>query len=422
MRTSSILATAAAVLAFACPAAAATKCKAPGAGFEQRAPEQLGIDAQKLDEALDWAVTHTSTSTAVYRHGCLAGESKLDRLATRGMQFDGWSMTKSVTALIVGRAATMGLYDARRPLRKLYPEADRAHGSVLPTHLLSMTTGTHRNWVRDLSPQYDRVADALSLPFDHRPGAHWEYQQSNVTWLLDSVERAVGSRDIQDWAQRNLFGRLGIERAAWTWDRDRSGNTEGWAHLKMPAHAWARFGQLMLQKGRWNGRRLISKRWIRRMTTPSSKVNEAYGYLTWLNGGGKFVLPNVEGEDAGRGRLIASGPRDMFMFCGSGEQRVFVIPSRDLVIVRLGERGSREGDTRASVWTGRGGQLDNELVRRVLRSVRDVRYSDPGPYRGSDLFLPPLDDGVIGDAYDWQQAAAGLGIGPDAPSARAGKN
>jgi CubicO group peptidase (beta-lactamase class C family) len=330
------------------------------------------------------------------------------------VKFDGWSMTKTVTALIVGRAVTLGLYDAKAPLRRLYPEADRAHGKVLPTHLLTMTTGTHRNWVRDLSPQYNRVADALSLPFDHKPGAHWEYQQSNVTWLLDSVERAVGAKDIQGWTQRNLFGPLGIKGSDWTWARDRSGNTEGWAHLEMTNAAWARLGQLMLQGGYWGHRQLIAHRWIKRMTTPG-RVNNAYGYLTWLNRGGSYVLPNVEGEDRGKGKLIASGPRDMYMWCGSGEQRLFVVPSRDLVIVRLGERGSREGDTRASVWTGRGGELDNELVRRVLRSVRDVPYRDPGPYPGSDVFLPPLDDGIAGDAADWQHAAAGLGVGPYAP-------
>ena len=414
---SSIIATAAAFLAIACPASAGfgPECRTFGPGFGHHAPERVGMDQAKLEEALDWAVTHTSTSTAVYRHGCLAGESKLDRLATRGMQFDGWSMTKSVTALLVGRAVTMRVYDARRPLRGLYPEADRAHGAVLPTHLLTMTTGTHRNWVRDLSPQNDRVADALSLPFDHKPGERWEYQQSNVTWLLDSVERAVRSRDIQQWAQTELFGPIGIKRSWWTWERDRSGNTEGWAHLKMTSEGWARLGQLMLQRGRWGGRRLIRAGWIRKMTTPG-RVNNAYGYLTWLNRGGSYVLPNVEGPDEGRGQLIETGPSDMYMFCGSGEQRVFVVPSRDLVIVRLGERGSREGDTRASVWTGRGGQLDNELVRRVLRAVRDVPYRDPGYYRGSDVFLPPLDDGIAGDATDWEHAAAGLGIGPKAPN------
>ena len=98
----------------------------------------------------------------------------------------------------------------------------------------------------------------------------------------------------------------------------------------------------------------------------------------------------------------------MYLLAGNGEQRVYVIPSRDMVIVRLGERGSSRSDTRASVWTGRGGELDNELVRRVLRSVTDVPYDDPGPYAGSDLYLPPLDEGVVGDAQDVEQATAGV--------------
>jgi CubicO group peptidase (beta-lactamase class C family) len=397
-------------------AARPARCATPTGSFEKRAPASLAIDGAKLREALDWAVEHTSTTTAVYRYGCLAGQSRLDDLGTSSVQFDGWSMTKSVTALLVGRAVTLGRYDPSKRLRKLYPEADRAHGKVLPTHLLTMTTGTHRNWVRDLSPQEDRVKDALSLPFDHRPGKHWEYQQSNVSWLLNSVQRSVKSKDIQVWAQKNLFGPLGIRRSSWSWDRDRTNHTEGWAHLKMVNQDWARLGQLMLQKGRWRGRQLIRRDWIKKMTTPSQKVNRAYGYLTWLNSGGHYVLPNVEGPDEGTGKLIATGPKDMWMFCGSGEQRVWAIPSLGLLIVRLGDRGSREGDTRASVWTGRGGELDNELIRRVLISVTDAHYRDPGPYPGSDVFLPPLDDGVVGDAADWEWAASGLGIGPNSPS------
>lgn len=408
-----------AALALAAPAGAASKgtgpggCGDPGAAWQSRAPEALDLSATRLQEALDWANTHTSASVAIYRRGCLAGESRLDAI-TRDRPMDGWSMTKSVTAMLVGRAYTLGRLRVNQPLRTLYPEADARHGSLKIRHLLTMTAGTHRNWVRDLSPQYDRVRDALSLPFDHTPGTHWEYQQSNVSLLLNAVQRAVGSRDVQDWAQRELFSKIGISRADWKWDRDRSGNTEGWAHLHMTNGAWARVGQLLLRKGRWNGRKILSKTYVKDMVAPG-KVNNAYGYLTWLNGGGTFVLPNVEGEDTGVGQLIASGPRDMFLFAGSGEQRTFVIPSRDIVIVRLGERGSREADTRASVWTGRGGELDNELVRRVLRAVTDVPYDDPGPYEGSDPYVGGPDQGIPGDARDPEGAAAGVGAGPQAP-------
>jgi CubicO group peptidase (beta-lactamase class C family) len=395
------------------PASAASGCGYPGGAWQSRSPEALDLNAGRLQDALDWANTHTSASVAVYRRGCLAGESRLDAI-TREQHLDGWSMTKSVTATLVGRAVALRKLRVNQPLRTLYPEADARHGSLKIRHLLTMTAGTHRNWVRDLAPQYDRVRDALSLPFDHVPGTHWEYQQSNVSLLLNAVQRAVGSNDVQQWAQRELFSRIGIARSDWEWDSDRSGNTEGWAHLKMTNAAWARVGQLLLRKGKWNGKQLIAKDYVKALIAPG-KVNNAYGYLTWLNGGGTFVLPNVEGEDTGEGQLVTSGPRDMFLFAGSGEQRVFVIPSRELLIVRLGERGSREADTRASVWTGRGGELDNELVRRVLRAVTDVPYDDPGPYQGSDPYLPPPDSGIAGDARDPEGAAAGVGAGPQAP-------
>lgn len=393
-----------AALAQAAPASAAS-CGYPGDSWERRAPERLGLDPARLQEAFDFATTHNSASFAVYRHGCLAGESRLDPL-TRDVPLDGWSMTKTVTAMLVGRAVSLGKMSVDRPIRRRYPEADRRHGALRPRHLLTMTSGLHRNWVRELSPQENRVRDALSLPFDHRPGAHWEYAQSAVSLLANTVERSVGT-DLQDWAQRELFGRIGIQRGAWSWDRDRSGNTEGWAHLHMVNGGWARLGQLLLRGGRWKGRRLIARSYVRKMLKPG-KVNNAYGFLIWLNRGGTYTLPNVAGPDTGTGQIVASGPRDLYLMAGSGEQRVFVIPSRDLVIVRLGERGSREADTRVSVWTGRGGEVDNELVRRVLRSVTDVPYDDPGPYAGSDPYLPPADDGVIGDARDLDQATQGV--------------
>jgi CubicO group peptidase (beta-lactamase class C family) len=394
------------------PASAATSCDTSGT-WQRRSPHQLDMSSTRLREALTWATAHGSTTIAVYRHGCLADQSRLDTVTSQSA-FDGWSMTKTVTALAVGRAVTLGRLDIDRPIGRLYPEADAAHARLTPRQLLTMTSGLHRNWVRELSPQANRVRDALSLPFDHRPGTKWEYAQSAVSLLANVVERAVG-QDVQDFAHAELFGRVGIPRDAWNWDRDREGNTEGWAHLQMRNGAWAKLGQLLMQRGRWQGRQLISRSYIRQMTSPG-RTNNAYGFLVWLNRGGSYVLPNVEGPDEGRGQIIPAGPRDMMLMAGSGEQRTYMIPSRDLVIVRLGERGSREGDTRASVWTGRGGQLDHEIVRRVLRAVRDVPYDDPGRYSGSDPYLPPLDDGIVGDApRDPEHAVAGVGAGPRAP-------
>jgi CubicO group peptidase (beta-lactamase class C family) len=408
---------AAAIFSLAGPASAA-QCDDPGSTWQTRPASQVDMNAARLQDAIDWTTLHASASVLVFRHGCRVGQSRLDPV-TSLVPLDGWSMTKSVTSLLVGRAVTLGLLDVDSPIAPLYPEADAAHGSLTPRELLTMSSGLHINWVRDLDPAMpDRVRDALSLPFAHRPGTWWEYEQSPVTLLANVVERAVkpaGYADVQDFAARELFGPVGIPAGSWLWERDRAGHTEGWAHLHMRSPDWARLGHLVLHGGEWAGERIIASDYLDRALSPDA-VNHAYGLLFWLNGGDTYVLPGVEGRDVGKGMLIADAPIDTVLMAGNGEQRVYVIPSRDMVIVRLGENGSWEGDTRASVWTGRAGELDNELVRRVMLAVDDVPYDDPGPYPGSHLVLPPLDRGVVGDARDFDQVLAGAGLGPDAPA------
>lgn len=391
------------------------RCGFPGKTWTSARAEAVGLDATKLQNALDFATQHSSATVLVVRHGCLAGASRLDAVTSK-LKLDGWSMTKSVTALVTGRAVTLGKLDIDRPIARLFPEADRAHGRLTPRHLLTMSSGTHLNWLRDLQPAMpDRVRDALALPFDHEPGTYWEYQQSPVTLLAEVVRRAVGTKDLQTWAQRQLFGPVGIARTDWEWDRDRAGHTEGWAHLKMVSSGWARLGHLVLHGGNWNRRTLISKTYMREFST-SSRANHAYGFLTWLNGRDSFVMPGTNGRDAGTGTLIPSAPRDTIIFAGQNEQRTYVIPSLGMVVVRLGHNGSHDLDFRRSVWTGKSGQLDNELMRRIALAVRDVTYRDPGEYGGSSFVAPSVaPDTVPGSATDPEQVLAGAGVGPAAP-------
>jgi CubicO group peptidase (beta-lactamase class C family) len=395
------------------PARAEAGCDAPTAEWTRRSPAELGFDAAKLQDALDWANTHTSATVKVFRYGCLAAESRLDAL-TSDTQFDAWSVTKSVTSMVVGRAVTLGRFDIDAPIGDLFAEADPAHAALTPRHLLTMSSGLHLNWVRDLNPfMPDRARDALSLPFDHEPGTWWEYHQSPVNLLTAALGRALGE-DVQDFAQRELFGPLGIPAGAWTWDRDRAGNTEGWAHLHVRSEDLGRLGELILRRGIWDGTQLISEDYVTQATSPSA-ANGSYGLLFWLNTGGHYVMPAVQGHDEGTGKIIASAPTGTIVMAGNNEQRVHVIPSLDLVVVRMGHNGSFEPDTRKSVWTSNAGELDYELLRRVQLALTDTAYDDPGPYAGSDPNPPPVDDGVVGDAFDPEHVLAGAGLGPRAP-------
>ena len=93
-----------------------------------------------------------------------------------------------------------------------------------------------------------------------------------------------------------------------------------------------------------------------------------------------------------------------------------MIPSLDMVVVRLGHNGSHDLDFRRSVWTGKSGQLDIELMRKLRLAVTDVAFRDPGPYGGSKFVMPSLEpDTVPGSALDPEQVLAGAGVGPAAP-------
>jgi CubicO group peptidase (beta-lactamase class C family) len=398
------------------PAATSWCSGFPGKSWFKTTPVNVDMDAYKLQDAMDWATQHASLSVLVVRHGCLAGWTRLDRLIAE-QPLNGWSMTKSVTSMVVGRAVTMGLFDIDAPLSTWIPEADAEHGKLTARHLLTMGSGLHHNWVREpplvgeLMP--DQVRDALSLPFDHAPGTSWEYAQTPVTLLLHMVERAVKT-DIQAWTQENLFGPIGIEPGTWNWERDRAGHTEGWANLHMRPADWARLGYLMLHRGTWNGNRLISAAYHKQATSRIS-INGAYGLLFWLNGADEYVLPDVYGPDAGRKGPWLGAPSDTYGMVGFRNQRVWVIPSLDMVIVRLGEPGEIDLDTRNSVWQSQTGMIDHEIPRRILQAVTDVHIADPGPYVIGDPTVPPLNDGIVGDAQDTGDVLAGIGMPGYAP-------
>jgi CubicO group peptidase (beta-lactamase class C family) len=237
-----------------------------------------------------------------------------------------------------------------------------------------------------------------------------------VSLVLNALQRSVHA-DIQDWAQRNLFTPIGITRDQWTWDRDRAGNTQGWAHLKLTPPGWARLGYLVLHKGNWNGRQLIARSYMTQATS-SSKANHAYGFFFWLNGKDSFVMPSPNGYDAGKGWLIPKAPKDTVVMAGQDEQRVYVIPSLDMVVVRLGQKGSHDPDFRVSFWTSRAGELDNGLMRMIQLSVNDKDIKDPGPYQYAPLYLPSGAPDTWGGSaiYDPIGVLAGFGVGPEAPA------
>ena len=241
------------------------RCADPtGAGdFGRLTPAEANVDAGALQELLDWMGSHNSASVRVYRHGCLIGTSRQDAI-TQDLPRSWNSASKAVNAIIVGRAVQLGFLSLSDPVSRWFPEADAAHGKILLRQIITMTSGLRVSLSGDTwtNSSTDGVRIALHQAVEHEPGTYYSYQQHGLSLLLACVQRAVG-RDVQDFAQQELFGRLGIERDQWFWVRDRAGWTEGWYGLFISPRLMPRLAQLMLDDGVWNGERLLSHEFVR---------------------------------------------------------------------------------------------------------------------------------------------------------------
>lgn len=388
---------------------ATLKCALPASGseFEARDAEALNLDPAAVAEATRYADLTNAVSIRVYRYGCLAGTGALDPL-TGGIPNNVWSTTKGVVSLLTGRAAQLGYLDLDDPIGKYVTEADAEHGAVTIRQMLTQSSGLRFVWTGDLNlGNPDSVRYTLALPFDFAPGTEFTYGQSTVTLLAHTVERAVGE-DLQAFAQRELFDKVGIARDDWFWLRDRAGHTHGYAFLFTAPKNLARLGHLMLDRGRWNGEQLLAPEYVSKAGRASS-TNGFYGYLLWSNEGDSGYTVEIPDSRELQRPLIASAPRDLFAFVGFLDQIVFVIPSLDMVVVRTGYPGNYTLELQETL-TAHSGKWMHEFFRILMRGVRDQAIADPGPYVGNDFVA--LDLQYFADPAT---VLGSLALGPQAP-------
>jgi CubicO group peptidase (beta-lactamase class C family) len=381
---------------------AATSCKPPGAGKEWKraSAASVDLDAAAVKEALALATTGAGSTAAVYRHGCLV-ETKAGAGGSRDRTYESWSSGKSAVSLAAGRAMTLGLLSPDDRVGALIPEADREHGALTVRQLLEMASGLHWNFIRDYSQSRteNRVNDALTLPFDHKPGTYFEYAQSTVALTAEVVARAADV-DFQTFVHRELFTPIGIERGSWTWLREGHGHTLGFMGLQLRPRDYARLGQLMLQRGVWGSKRVLSEDFVEAATTPS-RANPGYGWFWWVNRGTRFIGPTIEGRSDFARRLVESAPADMFSAIGFGDQWVMVFPSLDMVLTRSSPSGGGNPTGQA--------ELKHNVVQVLMRAARDKRVPSSGPFAAKGPITPRDPDyGIGGSGREPEHVAAAL--------------
>ena len=355
--------------ALAAPAQAAKTCSEPGEDWQRATPAEVGMDAAKMQEAIDYGSTQESFAIRVYRHGCLVGEDRL-AAANRDTQYESYSMAKSVTSLIFGRAMTMRHVSPDDLVGSLVPEADAKHGAISMHDLLTMTSGLRWNGFRDYNifTMPDRVRDALTLETVKKPGTYFEYAQSAVALLAEATGRATGE-DFQHFGQRELMNRIGIPADEWRWVRDPAGHVMGFYGVNMKADDFGRLGDLLRRGGVWNGKRLLSRAYVENAVAASA-TNGCYGWLIWVNAAAPCIGPTVADRPVEEGRDFPDLPADMWNFSGLFGQRVTLFPTQDLMIVRTGQD--------PGLVPGPGASWEHDLYVKLLASVTDQKIEPPG--------------------------------------------
>ena len=336
------------------------------AAWRPVAPAELGFDARALAEAVAFSAAHempwdrdlgkqiatgmfepapyneilgpTGTRGAVkglvLRHGRIAAE--WGETTTPEMTF---SVAKSYLSALAGIAQADGLIgDLDEPIGRRVADGgfEGPHNGAITWRQLLQQTSEWEGTLWDKPDWIDRgrVVDASekTKTMDRvleAPGSYWEYNDIRVNRLALALLRLY-RRALPDVARERLMDPLGCS-ASWTWHGYRNSWVEidgrqvqsvsGGGHwgggIVIHARDQARFGQLYLNRGRWNGRQILPERWIAESTTPCP-LNPGYGFMWWLNADG-VRLP--------------SAPRESFMAVGAGGNLVYIDPSRDMVVV-----------------------------------------------------------------------------------------
>jgi len=194
------------------------------------------------------------------------------------------SASKSIVALAVGLAIDEGaLKGVDERVSNFFPEwKDDKKNRITVRHLLNHTSGIRaKKTTEDIYLQADFVKFALMADLISEPGTSFFYNNRATNLLPAIVQKATGKR-MDVYLREKLFRKLGVNDSDWFWELDKAGNPYGMSGLYIRPLALSMIGQLILQDGTWNGKQIISKKWLKEMLSPGQEYEPDCGYLWWL--------------------------------------------------------------------------------------------------------------------------------------------
>jgi CubicO group peptidase (beta-lactamase class C family) len=273
----------------------------------------------------DFLIEENTKSFMILVNGRIVMEEYFDgHTATSSWQWN--SAGKTLVAASIGIAQQEGLLDIYNKVSTYLgtgwtSEPLEKENLITSKHLLTMTSGIDDASELVLKVNLTYLADA---------GTRWSYH--NVFQKLMDVVAAESSQDFEFYFNSKLKTKIGMD-GFW-----KNGLIFKIYHSN--TRSMARFGLLALNKGSWENEQIVNESFFNESISTSQNINPAYGYLWWLNGKTSYMLPG--GQASYQGFLVPNAPADMYAAMGAGDQRIYVVPGKNMVVIRMGDASDPE--------------------------------------------------------------------------------
>lgn len=314
--------------------------------WESKSASSIGWEEDKLNAAFEFAGSKNTFGLIILHQGKIVKEQYWNNW-TKDTRYYLASAGKSVLAAVAGIAQQEGMIKLEDRTSKYLGTGWTSlplekENLITIKHQLSMTTGLDEG-VPDPDCQ-----EPSCLLYKADAGTRWSYHNAPYR-LLQKVLSEASGKTWNTLSKEILFDKIGMKG---TWFNHV---------LFCTTRDAARFGSLILRKGEWDGQKIISDtKYFEEMVNSSQNLNLSYGYLWWLNGKSNIMLPGFQMQFSGP--LVPEAPADMIMALGKDDKKIYIIPSLNVVVVRLGDS--------AGVSAAGPGSFDNEIWAKLKMAMK----------------------------------------------------
>lgn len=309
-----------------------------------RADAALETDP-RIAEAIDYVKERNSSAFIIYKSGEVVVERYFGDV-DKDTLLNSKSLAKPLSVVAVGRAVADRKIDNLDVFAATYFNewADKPQADIRVRHLLEMRSGL---LPQGFSPSPDDILNRAYLhprhidvilddyPMTDKPGERYEYSNANAELVAPLIERSTGVR-YEKWVGQEVLEKIGAKGGS-IWLNREGGDAHSGCCIQLPADSWLRLAILVMNEGKWDGERLLPRSFVDAMKAPTPQ-NPFVGMALYV--GSEFAeYRGAANPDSQAPATFHSAPyidEDILLFDGNSNQVVYIIPSKDLIILRMG--------------------------------------------------------------------------------------